>query len=357
MNRVATGPAAPPPVGAAGIVDAARFDALLRELLSKYLALVGQSRTLPVVSITGLLRFVCLSLRWLFSIYGLIVAAALDITIRPLWNLFGHKTLAPWSRWPLRWLASPFRTLHRGEVSGLRFFSLRAVIRLFLFYRLSQRLDPLMLYLKERRVYQFLEAPTAVDAGWFDDRVETLRACREVIGSQLGAAVVASAAGSATIFALAPKLWQLAPDDWKAPLLTLVRFGLDRLPIALQSSDALRPPTLPEVALMAAAYLVWILVTGWIDLRALVRAADLQGMESGFFDACGIERVRDVPVDLIGCALLAILAFVPAALQDPTINPAQRCLIISLFVCLPLYALVRRWWFHTDEAGAAPATR
>lgn len=327
--------------------EAARqaFDTRLTLLLNQYVLAIERSRQLPLFSLRGFWRFWLKSIRWVLALYGLVPALLWDFSGRLLLNLFRREALAPLYRPLIRWLVAPFKAVYEGDMSAVQFLTVRPVARLLLYYRLSRRLQRLAGFLKQRRVDLFIQTQGGGDAQWFSDRLAVLNDCRDGFGRRLGYAAVASMLGSLGFVSALYKLVKHALPGLDAAASHFLS-SLKLLPDSVTSFALVMAATAGsaiavELVLLAAIYLIWTMVTNWIEVRRVVDEAALRPAEQALFRSIELERPEEIDLDLLGFTLVFGLSFV-VSIVDSSERDMAGYLVGGLYAAAPLLALYRR---------------
>jgi hypothetical protein len=363
MEKKESDPEVAPP-GIAPNPALAEFDAALEAFVQTYVNVSARTKEVPLISVWPFIRFYALVLRWELCFLGLIFMAALNVVVAGVY--LARRERIKWVGlrvWQI--FAAPFKAIHRGDVSALQILTLRGLVRLVIFLRLSANLADIRDKLQEKKVEHFLLDRAAFETKWFDSRIALLQDVRNYASRKLGASIWASVVGAASVFGVVKGGFGLIPDDAKSQMSdwvsrmpgisTLLDLRLSGLSGGISSGSS-------EVIVFALGTIIYL---GWIA-ASNVMAADQFLLRMGVtqeqpktFRAMGIEPSCPVPYDLLGLLLLLLLS-IPALAFDGQSADEKSSSILGVFMYtgIPLYATVRRYvmWRRLNliEARSAP---
>jgi hypothetical protein len=348
----------------------AEFDALLAPMLGAYWSAVARSAAVPAISVRPLFAFYARLFVWGFCLYAWPLVKLGDWTIRPLWQRATGRTRTRWISGIQARLVAPFSAVHRGEINAFGCIILRALVRLLLYYRLRRRLDAIGRHLRAQRLERFIEqrdaSATAGSTAWFDGHLALLKDGIQAIGDKTGFALIVSLVGIGAPLAAIAKLADMIPaatrHQWAATLQALLAHGpFSRM---MPAPDDASSSTAVTMVTSALQIIFWLVATNWIAARRLIAAEGVREREAALFRRFGIALSQEIPLDLIGAILFVLVSTVPVLFEFIRFDRTGQDVLtqawwllgaVALYLALPVYALVRRVRFHTDDAAPASA--
>ena len=306
----------------------------VRKLLQMYLDVLGDSEAEPAISIMGFVRLIKGYIIWaLYLEFATPVLGVINLFIFLLNRFVGSK-ISYRGHSVLSVVGQPFRSLHNGEISALKFLTLGYVTKLFVSYHIQRRLDRLESALKTIELRELLRAKDDGSEPAICKSFELLAKFRDNLSSQVKLKFL-------LLFTpYLPALIKLAvPEDRKTLISHLATWSRGR------SGELL-----VFYSITLCTYALWVFVSSFIRKRELMNNRGVYAEETQLFQLLNGTRPREFPLDLVGWLTVIVLGTIPnwfylyfQSSQHPQfhlsiVNCGQFVLIIVPFV----YALYRR---------------
>jgi len=332
------------------------FDKAMAELIDNYLLVVRLSEQIAFFSITGFILLILRYFLWALCLWPALFVLVLNALT------WGYATIRrrPHRRWGwvvIDRVVGPFVTLHQGEITGFKFLTLRGIVRILIYFRLSRYLGAITHRLQEAKLRDYVSSRHGTfDDRWYEQRIALLKDLKGTASERLGVAFWSSLTGAASFLGISKALYGLLPTDARLSALDFIK---KLLFIPIVTSDA--PQSIQSLqwtyyGLLVLTYLVWVIVTNFIEMRSTLKAARTYFVEQHALEAMKVPRHREVPIDLVGAAFLIAslmaLSVMEEVAQGTTLHISWEMwrdlgwdldiLVSAIVVCLPLYAWIRR---------------
>jgi hypothetical protein len=338
----------------------------IRALMRAYLDAMDEARVVPAISISGLLLFYFKYLFWVFAVFFL---TPILFALSALWWLVCRVLSRPFcivGRPVLRYAASPFTSIHNGEVPLLKLVVLRSVVQFLLVRHMKKRMRQLRIAIATFQARHELDSQSM--SGVLEREATIVTHVDSTLNYRtlLGRLVVIP-----PIITILIKTAESLHIDLGAIFAPLTRplnsggsGGPDQLASTLASSGASAVVAAGSVYAPAVAYIgpiatilavLFLLACGcFIVKRELLRRQNAYQIEGAMYRALKVKRPVEFPFDLVaagmGLVLMifgAVATMLGAERGDRSSRDVEALLVsdaIPLFIyLLPLvYALIRR---------------
>lgn len=335
-------------------LDSEKIDWALRSLIQNYVVVVESTAQVSFFSLLPALALYWKGIVWEVSFVFL---APIVLVVRLLGFVLFRRTKArEWGYTIIQKATEPFVALHHGEMSAVKLLTLRGVVRLLLYRRLSSNLSLLILRLQEAKARHFMERSTSpFDLKWFEERIALLKDVKATSGEKLGFAFWSSLVSAATVFGVVKAVVEYVPDSTK----TLILENIRNLPVISSVADSIHSANIhgPVATLIfgVLTYTLWIVITNFIVMRSLLASQSTYKVESDAFKAMDMKAPVEFPFDLAGFIVVSIIMICTVAYVAPTSEPIRDGLFVTLlYLLIPSYALVRRYMCGKKLKAQAP---
>jgi hypothetical protein len=334
-----------------------RQSADLDALLSVYLRCLDEAERVPAFSAWMYLRLAYQLWLWEVAFLAFFLAPFLDLVLLAMRPVVAWRPRSP-TRAVARYLARPFRSVWRGDISGLQVVRVGMLTRAFLGAHIAGAVDRLKLRLERERLEALLSGnPRGVTIP------ETEQKKLEALGNLAKAtnafgAALATGSASALPLALAkllvPLLVQHLPQDFNDQVGKVLPLGQVLKTIGLAGEEGM--PGSPTIIAITGGFLCFLLITVMschIEKRRIMQETGAYLIEDAILGRLH-ARTLELPLDVVFATAAAMAGFLTMylyavlALPEPTRSEQTSTALYDLVFCVAVAAVVvsRRLWIR-----------
>jgi hypothetical protein len=319
-------------------VDLGGLSGEISGLMLLYCDAIEACRRVPRFSILRVLTLPFGFFGWYLCLLLCPVVALIDFALFLIRRVFGGPRFVLGRR-VYAYVMRPFRSAWDGEIPAISVFRLRYLARLLLFYRAQLKINTLHRVFNRRQLDLFF-SPNEKALGECEKFQKSFDLFQRITADsyQIGALAIGGPLVALLAYAVQKVVYPLVSYFW-------VRFGL---PTLTPSSEQIG--TLEAFFIISVTVTLWILVSAWMDMRAILLRLDIPRIERQAYRYAGIKEGRQIWFDLLFFNGLIASVFLWLVLSHKLSNEDTFSFGIWLVgsFCLGLVAWARRLWLSRD---------
>lgn len=318
----------------------------IKRLVQSYTAALSDVAAEPIISFRSFFTLYGKLFWWELNAFVLPFVGAIDLLIL-LANFLRH-TQRPLIRGVfIRYTVEACESLHRGEITGLKFLTLRPATSLYAQIHVKRRVDELLIFLHRAELDSMLVSPRDTDA------LQVLKEERTIL---IKFRTILKKNSELKAFLLLTPYLPLVFKLFSAE-------GMAKTKLWLQNPSHLRASTLTVTYLWSLlVYGLIVLASSAVRKREIMLNRGLRVTEKLAFGSLGAKPPSDLHVDIVGWILIMTLSgtqYLVFHLVRILIQPKQfgsvsyrAPMVLSFCMAFPLfYALARRIYLEQRESA------